>query len=190
MSNEKKQPQCTIDCDAVMSEFKVKIEGEYDEGRENFVTAKKMYQDMEYHIHHDLVELKKKGCSKESAERDLKALMARQDPLWTTFVAKAEAQKARVQALYEKLSDAEKVVDKERGINHAIRAWGALPTEEQEAVRKYHARKLVPNLKAAKEKVDEFIGYPDGVCVRVKILNKQVHDQYDKALAGIQKMEV
>ena len=59
-------PQVMADCDEVLSEFKKDISKEYDEGKELFATAKKMYQDVHYHIENNKHELAKGNCTSKS----------------------------------------------------------------------------------------------------------------------------
>ena len=182
-ATENKLPQVIQDCDAVLEAFAKHIASEYNEGKENFATAKKMYQDVKYHIDHNMAELQKKACKVEDAQRDLQDLMKKQDPLWEQFSAKAEAQKARVEQEYAKVKEAEEAVNQARGVNNPFnRAWGTFPTEDQEMIRKYYTHKLVPSLKEAKARSEEFVGFPDGFCTRVRLLKKQAHEQTNKAI--------
>ena len=175
-----------LDCDAIFKEFSIKLSEEYEEAKENFALAKKMYQDVVYHIGHDLSELRKKKCKSENVDKDLEKLAARQDPFWKSTLENSEAQKQRVEALWAKLVQAEATVHEAGGVgNFAL----AHPTEHQLQIRHYHAVKLMPNFHEAKERVNDFLGFPDGYCTRVHLLHKQVLEQTAKALEDMKKWE-
>ena len=190
MATAEELPKVIQECDATLKEFSKKLGEEYEEGKELFATAKKMYQDVRYHIDHDLQELHKKNCTKENAQKDLEALLAKQQDLWAKLLSHAEAQKHRVEDLWAKVEAAEAAVNEERGMGTFKRSWGNYPTEQQHVIRNYHTHKLTPNLKEGKEKANEFIGFPDGYCTRVRLLNKQVKEQTEKAIQQIEKMNV
>ena len=56
-------PQVVKDCDEILKDYSKEIAKEYDEGKELFATAKKMWQDVRYHIENNHHELSKKNCT-------------------------------------------------------------------------------------------------------------------------------
>lgn len=62
--------------------------------------------------------------TEDQTQQDLVALQKKQVDLWQTLLAKAEAQKGRVEALWQKVEDAQQAVDKERGYDKFNSSWG------------------------------------------------------------------
>ena len=151
-----------------------------------------LYKQVSHHCKADEYRVGTHEMDATDLANDLLQVQSRQEPLWTKLQKDAQSLRQKVDAVYHKLQEADKVVVEACAYAfegpHA--SWGGSATPEMQVIRHYHSKKLRHNMDDAKLKYDEVCGYPDGWLTRVDAIHKRVLHETEAVIDNTARKEL
>ena len=121
--------------------------------------------------------------------QDLLQVQSHQEPLWQKLQEDAHRLRQQVDAMYQKLQEADKAVVDACAYEGPHASWGGFATPEMQVIRHSHSKKLRHNMHEAKLKYDEVCGYPDGWLTRVDAIHDRTLHEAEAVIDGTNKKE-
>jgi hypothetical protein len=174
------RPVVLDDADRVLCDFKTLIEEEYPNVSSVYEGAKNLWEQDKYHWTQGKKRVLKGDWNADDFDADMLDLFQRQEVIWDRLMGAGAELLIKIETSFEKVLRAEAAVKHERGEGANI-GWMALPTAEQELIRKTYYHNLRFNFKDAKVEHDNLCGYPDGLLTRMRLL----HERADKETAEL-----
>jgi hypothetical protein len=169
------------EADEALKKFQEMMSDAYTDCSSLQEAAKDLYKEVFHNINGGKLKVYQGTLALDQFDRDLTALLGKQQPKWDQLKAKEAIMRTRLQKMYEPIHAAELHVRDAKGDGKS--------NEPQKELAKVYSHRLKRNFHDAKVEYDELMGFPDGLLTQIDLLHKRAETESREIIEKLRKRE-